>query len=163
MKGKGILSLALALALSSTMAVTAYAAETSADEYGYLSGSQKSSQRHAQYEKAEALSTDAERDAFFEANDIGGAYSDASHLDTDALVAAGVIDQATADRIAQYAADKHSQLSGRYADVGSMAPAERQAYFEGLDRSGGDSVDALLAAGIITQAQAEAINAYLAE
>ena len=83
--------------------------------------------------------------------------------DPDALVAAGIIDQATADSIRQYAAGKHTRISGRYAGMGDMTPTERHAYYAGFDRSGGDSVDALLDAGIITQEQADAINAWLAE
>lgn len=78
-------------------------------------------------------------------------------------MAAGIIDQATADSIRQYAANKHTQLSGRYGSMGNMTPTERHAYYAGFDRSGGDDLDALLAAGIITQEQAEAINAYLTE
>lgn len=166
MKTKGFLgmALALALALSSVMVVSASAAEVADGSYGYLAGQQKNSERHAQYEQAATLSNDAACKAFFEANGIGGGmHSDARHLDADALVAAGIIDQATADSIHQYAADKHAQISGRYGSMGDMTPTERHAYYAGFDRSRGDSVDALLAAGIITQEQAEAINAYLAE
>ena len=163
MKTKGILGTALALALSSAMAVTAFASEGTGGSYGYLAGQQKNSERHAQYEQAATLSTDADRNAFFAANGIGGAHSDAQHLDVDALVAAGIIDQATADSIRQYAAGKHTRISGRYAGMGDMTPTERHAYYAGFDRSGGDSVDALLDAGIITQEQADAINAWLAE
>lgn len=164
MKTKGILGMALALALSSVMVVSASAAEGTDGSYGYLAGRQKNSERHAQYEQAATLSTDADRSAFFAEKGIGGgAHSDARHLDADALVAAGIIDQATADSIHQYAADKHAQLSGRYSGMGDMTPTERHAYYAGFDRSGGDELDALLAAGIITQEQVEAINAYLAE
>ena len=156
--------MALAFALFSVMVVSASAAEVADGSYGYLAGQQKNNERHAQYEQATTLSTDADRSAFFAANGIGGgAYSDAQHLDADALVAAGIIDQATADSIRQYAANKHTQLSGRYGSMGNMTPTERHAYYAGFDRSGGDDLDALLAAGIITQEQAEAINAYLAE
>lgn len=164
MKVKGFLSLALAFALSSVMVVSASAADGSEGSYGYLAGQQKNSERHGQYEQAATLSTDADRKAFFEANGIGGSvYSDAQHLDADALVAAGIIDQTTADSILQYAADKHTRISGRYGSMGSMTPTERHEYYAGFDRTGGGCVDALLAAGIITQEQAEAINAYLAE
>lgn len=156
--------MALALALSSVMVVSASAAEVADGSYGYLAGQQKNSERHAQYEQAATLSTDADRSAFFAEKGIGGgAYSDAQHLDVDALVAAGIIDQATADSIRQYAADKHARIGDRYADMGEMTPTERHAYYAGFDRSGGDDLDALLTAGIITQEQAETINTYLAE
>lgn len=164
MKTKGIFGMALALILSAAMAIPASAAEVTDGSYGYLAGQQKNSKRHAQYEQTATLSTDADRNAFFAANGIGGGvYSDAQHFDADALAAAGIIDQATADSIHQYAANKHTQLSGRYGSMENMTPAERHVYYAGFDRSGGDSVDALLASGIITQEQAEAINAYLAE
>ena len=126
MKTKGILGMALAFALFSVMVVSASAAEVADGSYGYLAGQQKKGIG-------------------------GGAHSDAQHLDADALVAAGIIDQATADSIRQYAANKHTQLSGRYGSMGNMTPTERHAYYAGFDRSRGDSVDALLAAGIITQ------------
>ena len=44
-----------------------------------------------------------------------------------------------------------------------MAPAERRAFFEELDRTCGDSVESLLNAGVITQEQADAINSYLGQ
>ena len=128
MKTKGILGMALALALSSVMVVSASPAGVADGAYGYLSGRPKNSERHAQYEQAATLSTDADRSAFFAEKGIGGgAHSDARHLDADALVAAGIIDQATADNIQQYAADKHTRISGRYAGMGDMTPAERHA------------------------------------
>ena len=124
MKTKGILGMALALALSSAMVVSASAAEGTDGSYGYLAGRQKNSERHAQYEQAAVLSTDADRSAFFAEKGIGG---------------------------------------GAHSGMGDMTPTERHAYYAGFDRSGGDDLDTLLAAGIITQEQAEAINAYLAE
>ena len=76
---------------------------------------------------------------------------------------AGVIDRATADAIKEYAADKQRQIHSRYTDVSGMAPAERRAFFEELDRTCGDSVESLLNAGVITQEQADAINSYLGQ
>ena len=72
MKTKGILGMALALALSSVMVVSASAAEVADGSYGYLAGQQKNSEHHAQYEQAATLSTDADRSAFFAENGIGG-------------------------------------------------------------------------------------------
>lgn len=156
-------SLALAFVLSSTTLVSASAATDSDGSYGYLNGQQKNSERHAQYEQVATFCTDAERSAFFAKNDIGGAYSDAKRLDVDALVDAGIIDSSTADGIHQYATDKHTQLSRRYDSLENMTPTERHTYYDGFDRNGGNSVDALLSAGVITNEQAEAINSYLTE
>jgi len=45
----------------------------------------------------------------------------------------------------------------------NMTPSERHERYASFDKSRGDSVDALLEAGVITQEQAEAINEYLTE
>lgn len=170
MKRRIGLGLVLAVALISVLAITAYAAEddtaggSAAASYGYLAGQQRSADRHAQFEKAAELTTDAERETLFETRGIGGgAYSAAQHLDADVLAEAGVIDRATADAIKEYAADKQRQIHSRYTDVSGMAPAERRAFFEELDRTCGDSVESLLNAGVITQEQADAINSYLGQ
>jgi len=109
MKRKSFLGAALTLALSSVMIVSASAADSSDSSYGYLAGQQKNSERHTQYEQVATFSNDTDRSAFFAENDIGGgAYRDVQHLDADALAAAGIIDQTTADGIRQHAADKHT-------------------------------------------------------
>ncbi|MGM9608102.1 MAG: hypothetical protein ACI3XJ_11415 [Oscillospiraceae bacterium] len=181
MKLRIIFSMALAVALVSATAVTAFAAEDTSSaapaeekissaapveenissSYGYLAGQQRSTNRHAQFAQAADLTTDAERETFFAENEIGGAYSDGQQLDVEALVEAGVIDQATADSIREYAAAKQTQLHGRYGSLGGMTPAERHTFYGSFDRNGGNSVESLLDAGVITQEQADAINAYL--
>lgn len=170
MKRRIGLGLVLAVALISVLAITAYAAEddtaggSAAASYGYLAGQQWSADRHAQFEKAAELTTDTERETFFETRGIGGgAYSDTQHLDADALAEAGIIDRATADAIKEYAAGKQGQFHNWYTGVSGMAPAERRAFFEKLDRTCGDSVESLLNAGVITQEQADAINSYLGQ
>lgn len=164
MKRKSFLGAALTLALSSVMIVSASAADSSDSSYGYLAGQQKNGDRHAQYEQVAAFSTDADRSAFFAENDIGGgAYHDAQHLDADALVTAGIIDRTTADSIRQYATDKHTELSNRFNGMENLTPTERHELYAGFDKNRGDSVDALLEAGVITQEQAEAVNEYLAK
>lgn len=151
--------------------VTAFAADSTVTEasaaYGYLAGQQQNSDRHTQYEAVPTFTTDAEREAYFEANGIGGdgPYSAAQHLDAEALVAAGVIDQATADKIAAYGSTKHDAIHARYEGKSEMTPDQRQAMYESAEADGsdGDSVSELLNAGIITQEQADAINSYLSE
>lgn len=154
-----------ALAMTASIgSVTALAADTS---YGYLAGQQQSTDRHAQFEKAAALTTDAERESFLAEQGIGegGAYSTSEHLDAQSLVEAGVIDQATADKITAYAAQKHTGLQGKFVSKAAMTPQERHTFYADFaaDASEGDSVEELLAAGVITQAQADAINTYLAQ
>ncbi|MGL5437063.1 MAG: hypothetical protein ACRDBO_17085 [Lachnospiraceae bacterium] len=140
------------------------AAETSAT-YGYLTGQQRNSDRHTLYEAVPTFTTDAEREAYFEANGIGGdgPYSAAQHLDAEALVASGIIDQATADKIAAYGSTKHDAIHGRYEGKSEMTPDQRQAMYESAEADGfdGDSVSELLNVGVITQEQADEINSYL--
>lgn len=167
MKLKLMLGFAAAAALAVSGMVTVFAAnpEDTAVSYGYLAGRQQNSDRHAQFESVASFSTDAEREAYFEAKGIGGGqYSDAQRLDTEDLVTAGIIDQATADSIAAYGSAKHAQIHNRYSgDMSAMTPDERHALYAGYEKDGfdGDSVDELLSAGIITQEQADAMNAYL--
>lgn len=87
-------------------------------------------------------------------------------LDTEALVDAGIIDQDTADKIVAYAATKHTNISAIYDGMDSMTPAQRQEAFaarKSADGNLGDTVADLVAAEIITQDQADAINAFLAK
>lgn len=161
---KLLISSVMAAALIVGGSVTAFAAEDATASYGYLSGQQQNGNRHAQFETAAGFATDAEREAFFEAQGIGGGkYSESQHLDAEALVAADVIDQATADSIAAYASNKHDRIHARYDSMSDMTPDERHALYESFESDGfdGDSVDELLNAGVITQEQADAINAYL--
>lgn len=156
----------VALALAASMGTTAFAAE-SHDSYGYLTGQQNGSNRHAQFEEAAAFTTDAEREAFYEAQGIGGdgPYSTAQHLDSEELVKAGIIDQETADKIAAAASQKHDDLHGKYAGKSDMTPEERHTFYDSFKPDGfdGDSVSELLNSGIITQEQADAINGYLSK
>jgi len=156
----------LAVALS-VGTVSALAADGDAGSRGYLAGQQQSSDRHAKFEQAAGLAEKEDREVFFREAGIGdgGAYSEAPHLDADALAEAGVIDQDTAERIEAYAAQKQTSLHDWYAaKPAGQSPQDRRAYFESrqTDRSGGGSVEELLEAGVITQDQADAINAYLA-
>lgn len=166
MKHKFLLCATLSLALTAGGAITAFAveAEENSTSYGYLAGHHQSSTRHGQFEAAGSLSTDAEREAYFESHDIGGGhYSESRRLDASALVAAGVIDQAAADSIGAYASSKHDQIHSRYqGDMSDMTPDERHTLYDGYGKDGfdGDMVDELLNAGVITQEQADAINAY---
>lgn len=91
--GKGNLKkaavVAAALAMSLSFGTAVFAAETEA-VYGYQIGQQKANSRHALFEEAWKLATDAEREAFLEEHGIGGEgpYHDAAHLDAEDLAAA---------------------------------------------------------------------------
>lgn len=166
MKHKFMFQSLLAVALVAGGTMTAFAAETDdTNSYGYLTGQSQNSSRHTQFESLAGFTTDAERNAFFEAQGIGGGqYSDSQHLDVEALIQAGIIDQATADNMKVYGSDKHDSIHNRYSgDTSSMTPEERHTLYAGYEKDGfdGDSVDELLSKGIITQEQADAIQEYL--
>ena len=159
-----VLSMGLtALATESSLPNGGEQGDTSA--YGYLSGASKNSERHARFGQLAALTTDEERANFYAANGIGGngPHSGETHMDVDALVSSGVIDEETAAAIQEYASAKHAAIHSRYADAGSMTPQERYEWYAGFDRENGDSVEKLLQSGVITQAQADAIRDFLAE
>ena len=151
---------------TTAFAVTATVSASDEAAYGYLAGQQRNIERKAQYQAVEGLTTDAEREAFFKAQSIGdgGAYGESQHLDAEKLVAAGIITQDTADAIAAYASQKHDNIHARYESLSGMTNEQRHAFYADVTGDGfaGDSDDGLLKAGVITQAEADAINAYLA-
>lgn len=78
------------------------------------------------------------------------------------LVSQGIIDQETADKIAAYQSSQAEERKAEMEKVKAMSESERQAYFE--SRKGTqhtDSFTEMINAGIITQAQADAIKAAL--
>lgn len=163
----GMLTMA-ALLTAGTANVWAASETTYAEKkasYGYLNGQQENDDRHAHFDVLATISSDAEREAYYEAQGIGTGsnYQSVQHLDAEKLVAAGIIDQATADQIAALASQKHDGIHDRYNNKADMTPEQRQALYEAAeaDGSAGDTVSELFAAGIITQEQADAITAYL--
>ncbi|MDY3920452.1 MAG: hypothetical protein SOZ59_15905 [Candidatus Limivivens sp.] len=153
MRAKKIISSALITLLLCGSCLSVHA-EQDTSSYGYLTGQQESSSRRALFDGASGLTSDEAREAYFAANGIGGGeYTDTQHLDAEELLEAGVIEQETADRITAYVSGKVSSIQGRYvADIGSMSPEERNAYYESFrkDGSAGDTVAELLGAGVIT-------------
>ena len=157
---KNIIAVPVVTAL--LLVATAVTASAQGDtSRGYLQGQQQNTERRAKFEQLAELSNDVEREDFFRAAGIGGAYSAELHLDAEELVDAGVIDQETADDIAAYASGKHLQLHGRYAGMGDLTPAECREAYADFEREDGDPLERLLIAGIITETQADAIQAYL--
>ncbi|MGN0763766.1 MAG: hypothetical protein ACI4MK_10255 [Aristaeellaceae bacterium] len=144
---------------------TAAMAESN-EAYSYNKGQQENAARHAVYAQLENHDTALDKSDYVdahaqEAEDVFLTLSDAEEL-----LEAGVIDQATMDQIAVYAAVKHADISNIYADISGMTPAERNAAFaarKSSDGDTGDSIAELLEAGVITQDQADDINAWLAK
>lgn len=71
----------------------AFAADAEADtfSYRYHAGEWKNGDRHTRYAELSGM-TDEERQAFFAENGIGGLRKGGRKLDTEDLLAAGVID-----------------------------------------------------------------------
>ena len=127
-------ALLTAFALTASVGTaTAMAADNSS--YSYLTGRQQNSSRHAQFEKAGTLTDDAAREAYFEEQGIGGdgAFHDGQHLDAEKLVEAGVIDAETAERIVEYAAEKHASIHTRMESKSGMTPQERRSFYESFE------------------------------
>ncbi|MGN1347034.1 MAG: hypothetical protein ACI4V1_09620, partial [Eubacteriales bacterium] len=162
-KALALATLSLAAFLTATAAM---AADTETASYGYQNGQQQYAARHAMFEEVQSISTDEGREAFFAAKDIGGngASWTVSSLDVEELVEAGVITQTTADKIMVYASAKHATIHTEYGRKSSMNWEERHSFYEELKgkASNTDAVSELLDAGILTQAEADAINEYLA-
>lgn len=132
-KTTAVLAAAVVLASGS---ITTLAAEPDAS-YSYRAGQERNASRKAKVQK----------------------------LDVEELVEAGVLDQETADRIAELGSKKHDAIHARYEGKAAAAtPTERHTFYEGFaaGRTEGNSVSRLVEAGVITQEQADAIEAYLA-
>ncbi len=149
----------MAAAVLTAGGVSAMASE---DSYSYQSGRQQYESRHQIFTEAAQQTGDSAREAFLAANGIDGnsPNSDSPRLDAEKLAEAGVIGQETAEKIAQYASEKQADRHSGYARKSSMTSEERHSFYDGMKSQDGDPVDELLAAGVITQEQADAIQAY---
>ena len=150
----------LAALLVSVLSMTAFA-EGNAD-YGFNKGKTENESRHAVYSQLGKTTEQVDKSGYVDSH--VNADAAIATLDTDALVEAGVIDQETADKIAAYATAKHTNISAVYDGMDSMSPTARHEAFaarKSADSNMGDTVADLVAAEIITQEQADAINAWL--
>ena len=134
------------------------------ESYSFNKGKTENESRHAVYAQLGHTEEQVDKSGYSDPH----VNSDATvaTLNVEALVEAGVIDQATADKIKAYAAAKHAGISAIYDGMDSMTPAQRQEAFatrKSADNNFGDTVADLVAAGVITQEQADAINAFLAK
>ena len=152
----------MAALLVSVLSMTAFAEGN--ENYGFNKGKSENEARHAVYSQLGHTSEQVDKSGYVDSH----VNSDAAiaTLNTDALVEAGIIDQETADKIAAFATAKHTDISGIYDGMDNMTPAQRNEAFaarKGADAGPGDTVAELVAAEIITQEQADAINAFLAK
>ncbi len=151
------------------IAGTAFAVEPNKSGYGFQLGAKQNEARSAVFAKAKTFTNDADREAFFEQNKIGigSAYADQQHLNVEALVEAKVIDQNTANAIKVYASKKHDTISGNFANANfeNMTPSQTHDFYEKMNEQNlsGDTVDDLLANGLITKTQATAINKFISK
>ena len=152
--------LCLAALLVSVLSMTAFAEGN--ENYGFNKGKTENESRHAVYSQLGKTTEQVDKSGYVDSHVSADAAI--ATLNTDALVEAGIIDQETADKIAAFATAKHTNISSIYEGMDSMSPTARHEAFaarKSADNSQGDTVAELLAAEIITQEQADAINAYL--
>lgn len=148
---------------------TVFAAEEEATDYGYMKGKANhygtgGEQTFVYTQKADADDeTENTADYSYRQGKTHRGGTDKAHYDSENLVEAGIIDQATADAISEYAAKKHEDISAMYENTADMTPEERHAAFEERKASRKDGVDELVDAGVITAEQAEAIKNYKAK
>lgn len=149
------------------VAGTAFAAGANKTGYGFNIGKTQNAARSAAFAKAGTFTNDADREAFFEQNNIGvgSAYADQEHLDVEALVEAKIIDQNTANAIKVYASKKHDTISSNFSgrNFNNMTPAQTHTFYENMNNLNlsGDTIDDLLANGLITKTQATAIQKFI--
>ena len=145
---------------------TVFAEETA--DYGYMKGKANhygtgGEQTFVYSQTADAEDDTASADYSYRQGKAHRGGMDKAHYDSEDLVEAGIIDQATADAISEYAAKKHEDISATYENMSDMTADERHAAFETRKASRGNGLDALVEAGVVTAEQAEAIKEYKAE
>ena len=161
-KVKKICAVLSAAAIVAAMG-TAFAAEDETADYGFRKGKANHYGTGGEQTFVYSQQTDADDESADFSYRQGKAHrggADKSHIDSEALVEAGIIDQAAADAISEYAAKKHEEISAVYENTDNMTPEERHAAFEERKAARTDGLDELVGAGVITAEQAEAIRNY---
>ncbi|MBQ9009854.1 MAG: hypothetical protein IJ088_11070 [Clostridia bacterium] len=151
----------LAALLVSILSMTAFA-EGNAD-YGFNKGKAENESRHAVYSQLGKTTEQVDKSGYVDSH-VNANSTTIATLNAEALVEAGVIDQETAGKIAAYATQKHTNISAIYEGMDSMSPTARHDAFaarKSTDSNLGDTVTELVTSEVITQEQADAINAYL--
>ena len=145
-------------------ALTVFAVAEGSEDYGFNKGKNENESRHAIFGQLGKPDEQVDKSGYVDSHARSGAAIET--LDLEALVAEGILDQDTADKIAAFAAERHASISAIYDGLDAMTPAERNEAFASrkkADASLGDTVAELLESGIITAEQADAINAFLAK
>lgn len=148
---------------------TAFAAEDETSDYGFMKGKANhygtgGEQTFVYSQKNDEESeTTATADYGYRQGKVRRDGTAKTHYDSETLVEAGIIDQATADAISDYAAKKHEEISAMHESIANMSSEERHAAFEERKSARGDDIDELTEAGVITAEQADAIKNYTPE
>lgn len=93
---------------------------------------------------------------------FGGMHQKGWNIQLDALVTAGTITQTTADKIQAYLDTEHVTMKAEMEKVTAMTSDERKAYFESNKSTAPKKLDllsTLIEKGVITQTEADAIEA----
>jgi hypothetical protein len=92
----------------------------------------------------------------------GGMFKEGWGMQLDALVAAGTITQTTADKIQAYLDAEQATFKAEMEKVKAMTDDERETYFQNFKSKAPERLDMLsnlVQKGVITQIEADAINA----
>lgn len=126
----------IGFALAAVLAGAAFAEGTA--QFGWQKGAAANAARSEFYSKVSTFKTDAEREAYFAANDVGGEgpYSDKEHIDVESLLARNLVTQEQADKIKADAAKKHEAISAAYknADFDNMTKSQITELYQNLHK-----------------------------
>lgn len=89
------------------------------NQFGWQKGKSAQVDRSNFFSKTGSFKTEAEREAYFEKNGIGGdgPYHDAEHYDVEKLLADGIVTQEQADKIKSDASAKHEAMDSKFAEA----------------------------------------------
>lgn len=151
--------IAITLSLALILACVAFAEN---ENYSYNKGKQENEARQGVYEQLPDHTESIDKSAY---SDPHTSLDTVPAMNTEDLIQAGIIDQTTADAIKAYAAARHESISAIYEGIADMTPQGRSEAFANKrgDDDMGDTAGDLLAAGIITQEQADAIVEFMSK
>lgn len=145
---KNIIVLSVLILAFAAFSVNSFAAAGTTEDYGYLKG------------KANHYGTGGEQTFVYSHENHS---SREGRINTEDLVSAGIIDEAAAEEISAYMAEKHEKISSVYKDLDSMTDEERHAAFAKRKTEHKNGSEELVEAGIISEEQLAEIKAYIEE
>lgn len=126
------------LFLTTALCVLGIGFAYSAENFGWQKGKAEQASRSDFFSRTGDFKTQAEREAYFAKNGIGGdgPYHDAKHYDVENLVAENLVTQEEALKIKADAAKKHEVISGAFAaaDFENMTKTEISQFYENLKK-----------------------------